>query len=46
VKNDSELCIRSLMSMTLSVDHRVVDGALAAKFITRIQHHLENPHTL
>jgi pyruvate dehydrogenase E2 component (dihydrolipoamide acetyltransferase) len=46
VKNDSELCIRSLMSMTLSVDHRAVDGALAAKFITRIQHHLENPHTL
>jgi pyruvate dehydrogenase E2 component (dihydrolipoamide acetyltransferase) len=46
VKNDSELCIRSLMSMTLSVDHRAVDGALAAKFITRIQHHLENPQTL
>jgi pyruvate dehydrogenase E2 component (dihydrolipoamide acetyltransferase) len=46
VKNDSELWIRSLMTLTLSVDHRVVDGALAAKFITRIQHHLENPHTL
>jgi len=46
VKNETEVCIRSMITMTLSVDHRVVDGALAAKFITRIQHHLENPHTL
>ncbi len=46
VRNDTEICIRSMLSMTLSVDHRVVDGALAAKFIARIQQHLENPHTL
>ena len=46
VKRDTDICIRSMISLTLSVDHRVVDGALAAKFIARIQHHLENPHTL
>jgi pyruvate dehydrogenase E2 component (dihydrolipoamide acetyltransferase) len=46
VQKDAEICIRSMLSLTLSVDHRVVDGALAARFITRIQHHLETPHTL
>jgi pyruvate dehydrogenase E2 component (dihydrolipoamide acetyltransferase) len=46
VKNEDEIGIRSMLTLTLSVDHRAVDGALAAKFITRIQHHLENPHTL
>jgi len=46
VKNEDEIFIRSMLTLTLSADHRAVDGALAAKFITRIQHHLENPHTL
>lgn len=45
VKND-EVCIRSMLTLTLSVDHRIVDGALAAKFIAQIRHHLENPITL
>jgi len=45
VKND-EVCIRSMLTLTLSVDHRIVDGALAAKFIAQIRHHLENPLTL
>ena len=35
-----------MLTMTLSVDHRAVDGALAATFISRIKHHLENPETL
>jgi pyruvate dehydrogenase E2 component (dihydrolipoamide acetyltransferase) len=46
VRNESDVCIRSMLDLTLSVDHRVVDGALAARFITRIRHHLENPQTL
>jgi pyruvate dehydrogenase E2 component (dihydrolipoamide acetyltransferase) len=46
VKNDTEICIRSILTLTLSVDHRLVDGALAARFIARIRHHLENPLTL
>ena len=46
VRNDAEICIRDMLTMTLSVDHRVVDGALAATFISRVKHHLENPETL
>ncbi len=46
VRNDSEVCIRSMLTLTLSVDHRLVDGALAAQFMARVRHHLENPHTL
>jgi pyruvate dehydrogenase E2 component (dihydrolipoamide acetyltransferase) len=42
VKND-EVGIGSMLTLTLSVDHRIVDGALAARFIAQIRHHLENP---
>ncbi|MCU7611122.1 pyruvate dehydrogenase complex dihydrolipoamide acetyltransferase [Anaplasma capra] len=32
-----------VMTVTLSVDHRVVDGVLAAKFLNRFKFYLENP---
>ena len=35
--------IATLMSMTLSVDHRVIDGALGAELLGAIVNHLENP---
>lgn len=31
------------MTLTLSVDHRVIDGVLAAEFLRRVQYILENP---
>ena len=31
------------MSVTLSVDHRVIDGALGARFLEEIKHNLEHP---
>ena len=34
------------MTITLSADHRVVDGAEAAKFIKTVQKYLENPALL
>jgi len=46
VGTGSELAIRDMLTLTLSVDHRIVDGALAAKFLGRIRHHLENPGDL
>ncbi len=35
--------IRPRMDMTLSVDHRVLDGAEAARFLVRIKEMIENP---
>ena len=42
VKNGS-LSPGRVMTMTLSADHRVIDGLLAAKFVGRLQEILENP---
>lgn len=38
--------IRSLMKVTLSVDHRLIDGAMAATFLKRIKYYLEFPEDL
>jgi len=43
VNGDGELAIATVMSVTLSVDHRVIDGALGAEFLTAIKANLENP---
>jgi pyruvate dehydrogenase E2 component (dihydrolipoamide acetyltransferase) len=40
---DNTIAVRPLMSMTLTVDHRVMDGVLGAKFLAEIKEHLENP---
>jgi len=34
--------VRSMMKMTLSADHRLVDGVLAARFINAVRHKLED----
>lgn len=36
------IAIRSIMTLSLSYDHRVVDGALGGKFLSRIAEYLEN----
>jgi pyruvate dehydrogenase E2 component (dihydrolipoamide acetyltransferase) len=38
--------IHPLMKLTLSYDHRIVDGAPAAQFLSRIKEYLENPYRL
>jgi pyruvate dehydrogenase E2 component (dihydrolipoamide acetyltransferase) len=40
---DGELTTATVMSMTLSVDHRVIDGALGAEFLSAVIENLENP---
>lgn len=35
--------VRSIMKMTLSTDHRLIDGAKAASFLNRIKYYLEFP---
>jgi pyruvate dehydrogenase E2 component (dihydrolipoamide acetyltransferase) len=45
VKN-GQIVVGKKMSLVLSADHRVVDGAEAAKFIKSVQKYLENPALL
>jgi pyruvate dehydrogenase E2 component (dihydrolipoamide acetyltransferase) len=40
---DGELAVATVMSVTLSVDHRVIDGALGAELLKHIVDNLENP---
>ena len=40
---DDEIVIRDIMYLSLSLDHRVVDGAVGAYFMNRVQEQLENP---
>ena len=43
VKDDGSVGVATVMSMTLSVDHRVIDGALGAQLLDAIVWNLENP---
>ena len=43
VMKDGQIGIATLMTLTLSVDHRVIDGALGAEFLKAIIDNLENP---
>lgn len=40
---DEKVDIAEIMTVTLSVDHRTVDGALGAKFLNAFKHYIENP---
>ncbi len=40
---DGELTVATVMSVTMSVDHRVIDGALGADLLKAIVDNLENP---
>lgn len=46
VTDDGNVSVATIMSVTLSVDHRVIDGALGAEFLAAITGYLENPLTL
>jgi len=41
-----ELTVVQTLNLTLSVDHRVADGALAAQFLEKIAEIIENPYRL
>ena len=43
IGEDGEIAAATVMSLTLSVDHRVIDGALGAQFLQRIAENLEQP---
>ncbi|MEC5344968.1 2-oxo acid dehydrogenase subunit E2 [Brenneria populi] len=46
VAEQDQMVVRTLMSVTLSCDHRVVDGASGAEFLNQLKHLVENPTAL
>jgi pyruvate dehydrogenase E2 component (dihydrolipoamide acetyltransferase) len=46
VARNGEMVIRPVMSLTLSIDHRVLDGALGAQFLQTVKNYLEQPLNL
>ena len=43
VNKENKIIISNIMKITLSCDHRVVDGAVGAKFLKTLTDYLENP---
>ena len=46
VDAEGEVAVATVMSVTLSVDHRVIDGALGAELLNAIKDNLEAPMTM
>jgi pyruvate dehydrogenase E2 component (dihydrolipoamide acetyltransferase) len=46
VAEAGQVVIRQLLKLTLSCDHRVVDGAVGARFLQTLKAFLENPVTM
>ena len=46
VVRDDQIVIRSMMDITLSYDHRLVDGAGAAQFLKTLKGYIENPYLM
>ena len=46
VVRDGEVVIRNIMSCTLSVDHRSVDGAIGAEFLAAFKELMQNPFSM
>ena len=43
---EGQIAIRQMMTLSLSFDHRSIDGAPAARFLQRIKHLSEDPYLL
>jgi len=43
---ENEVAIRSMMTLCLASDHRVLDGAVVAQFLQAMKNKLENPQSL
>jgi len=42
VVRDDKVVVRSIMKMTLSSDHRLIDGAMAARFVNAVKKNIED----
>ncbi len=43
---DGELAVGTVITVTLSADHRVIDGAVAAQWMAAFVRRIENPLTI
>ncbi|MEO1658522.1 MAG: pyruvate dehydrogenase complex dihydrolipoamide acetyltransferase [Pseudomonadota bacterium] len=46
VVRNGEMVIRNMMTVTLTCDHRVVDGAVGAEFLAKLKTFIEDPATM
>ncbi|HUU44790.1 MAG TPA: dihydrolipoamide acetyltransferase family protein [Acidobacteriota bacterium] len=46
VVRDNEIVIRDMMNLTVSFDHRLIDGHIAVQFLRRVCERLEDPYEL
>lgn len=46
VARDEQVVIRDVLSLSLSFDHRVIDGATSVRFLNHLKHLIENPESL
>jgi pyruvate dehydrogenase E2 component (dihydrolipoamide acetyltransferase) len=43
---DGKIVVRRMLPVSFAFDHRIIDGALAAKFVNEVKRHLEDPDAL
>ena len=43
IAHEGEICARQMMALSLTFDHRIVDGAPAARFLQRVKQLIEQP---
>jgi pyruvate dehydrogenase E2 component (dihydrolipoamide acetyltransferase) len=46
VARNKEMVIRPISHLSLTYDHRIIDGAPAARFLLTLKRTLENPYTM
>ena len=46
IESERKIELRPVMHLTLSADHRIVDGVVAARFLAELKTTLENPYLL
>jgi pyruvate dehydrogenase E2 component (dihydrolipoamide acetyltransferase) len=46
IDDKDTIAVRPMMSLTLSADHRVIDGVVAAKFLSDLASVIEHPEML
>ncbi len=46
VVRDGAIVIKPMMNLTISIDHRVLDGVIAATFLQSLKNYIENPVNL